>query len=312
MAPADQLRAAPVLQPGDRVRLLSPASYPTQEWLEESISILEGWDLVVEVGEHAMAKHGYMAGTDQQRLADLNDAFGDSGVRAIITTRGGAGSYRIADAINFDAVRADPKPVLGFSDITNVHLALWRHCQVGSIHGCLAGATAQAAVKQLLMTTEPITVRPDPGAYSAAIGAPGVASGTLVGGNLREVCHAIGTRAPNMAGCILFLEEFRTIGLGQIDRQLTQLSRSGILGEVAGIALGLITGFDDLVDRDWTLHHVLRDQLEGLGVPVLGGIFAGHGGVGADGNPDQTALPLGGHAVLDADAGTLTVGPIVG
>ena len=94
--------ASPVVCPGDRVRLLSPGSYPSREWLDESIRILEGWGLVVEVGAHAMDRHGYMAGTDQQRINDLNDAFRDSGVRAVITTRGGAGTYRIADCIDFE------------------------------------------------------------------------------------------------------------------------------------------------------------------------------------------------------------------
>ena len=96
-----------------------------------------------------------MAGTDADRLGDLDEAFRDPEVRAIIATRGGAGAYRIADRIDFEAVRADPKPVVGFSDITFLHLALMRHCNLGGIHGCLVGATAQASVRQLLMTDRP-------------------------------------------------------------------------------------------------------------------------------------------------------------
>jgi muramoyltetrapeptide carboxypeptidase len=91
-----------MLKPGDRVRLVSPASYPTADWVEESVAILERWGLVAEVGNHALDKFGYMAGTDEDRLKDLNEAFRDPGIRAVITTRGGAGAYRIADRIDFD------------------------------------------------------------------------------------------------------------------------------------------------------------------------------------------------------------------
>jgi muramoyltetrapeptide carboxypeptidase len=308
--PTDTLRS-PMVRPGDRVRLLSPASFPTAEWVAESIAILESWGLLVEVGAHALDRHGYMAGPDQARLDDLNDAFRDPGVRAIITTRGGAGSYRIADDLDVEAVRADPKPVVGFSDITSLHLALWRHCRLANIHGCLAGTRATASVRQLLMTTEPLTLRRDPDALSAAVEVAGRATGPLVGGNLREVACSVGVRLPSLAGAILFLEEFRTIGLGQVDRQLTQLIRSGVLDGVNGVALGLFTGFDDYTDRGWDLLDVLRDRLVPLGVPVLGGLMAGHGGVGVDGGPDQDAVAIGGPAVLDTAAGTLTVGPCV-
>jgi muramoyltetrapeptide carboxypeptidase len=132
---------------GDRVRLVSLASYPEPAWIEESVRILEGWGLIAEIAEHALARWGYMAGRDSERLTDLNDALRDPAVRAVITTRGGAGAYRIADDIDFAAVRADPKPVVGFSDITYLHLALWQHCRVPGIHGCLAGATAISTVR---------------------------------------------------------------------------------------------------------------------------------------------------------------------
>jgi muramoyltetrapeptide carboxypeptidase len=301
----------PRLQPGDRVRLVSPASFPERAWVETSIEILESWGLIVEVGGHALDQWGYLAGRDEDRLADLNDAFRDSRKRAIVTTRGGAGAYRIAQRLAFDAVRADPKPVVGFSDITYLHLALWHHARVPSIHGCLAGARAAASVRQLLMTTEPITLTRDAGTLSSHVEVPGRASGPLIGGNLSSVAGSVGVRFPSLRGAILFLEDERRIGLGRVDRQLTQLIDSGSLDGIAGVALGLFTGFDGYVDRGWNLLDVLRDRLGELGVPVLGGLPAGHGGVGADGGPDQIALPIGPTATLDTDAGTLTVEPCV-
>ncbi len=242
------------------VRLVSPARYPDREWLEHSISVLQGWGLVVEVGDHAVDRWGYMAGRDQDRLDDLNDAFRDHVVRAVITTTGGAGAYRIVDGVDFPAVRADPKPLVGFSDITNLHLALWAECGLATIHGCLAGQRATTTVRQLLMTTDPVIVTQDPDALSAAIGVPGRAVGPLIGGSLSAVNGFIGAGLPSLRGAILLPEDFRTMGLGRVDRQLTHLIRSGALDGVAGIALGLFTGFDGYTDRGWDVLDVLRDR----------------------------------------------------
>jgi len=107
-------------------------------------------------------------------------------------------------------------------------------------------------------------------------------------------------------GAILFLEDLMHKGLGFVDRLLTQLIRSGSLSGIAGIALGSFEGFRDIVDRGWTIVDVLRDRLGGLGVPIVGGIFAGHDLIGRHGGPDQVALPLGADANLDADAGSIS------
>ncbi len=300
-----------MLRPGDRVRLVSPASFPEAAWVEESLSILAGWGLVGEVGDHVLDQWGYMAGTDQERLDDLNDAFRDPGVRAIITTRGGAGAYRIADRIDFDAARADPKPVVGFSDITALHLSLARRCGLSGIHGCLFGETSQATVRQLLMTNEPLTLHRDPSAMSATVNVAGRATGCLIGGNLAMVATSVGWRVPDMRGAILFLEDQRVVGLGTIDRQLTQLIASGTLDGIVGVALGSFEAFRGYRDRGWTLTDVLSDRFGSLGVPVIGGLYAGHDLVGPEGTADQSAVPLGSVATIDTADGTLTAGPVV-
>ncbi|MFD9705208.1 LD-carboxypeptidase [Lentzea sp. NPDC059081] len=294
----------PRVRAGDRVRLVSPASYPGEDELADAVRVLESWGLVVEVGKHAMDRHGYMAGRDADRLADLDDAYRDPGVRAVIATRGGAGAYRIADDLDFAAVRADPKPLVGFSDITNLHLALWRHCRIAGIHGFLVGARSAAATRSLLIEGEPVVLHRDPDALTASVQVSGVARGNLVGGHLGTLAWSVGAGLPSLAGAILFLEAPRAVGLGHVDRQLTQLARSGSLRGLRGVALGRFPGFEDYTDRDWTVLDVLRDRLEPLGVPVIGGIDAGHG-------DDPVSIPLGPIADLDADAGTLTVGPPV-
>ena len=132
-----------------------------------------------------------------------------------------------------------------------------------------------------------------------------------MGGNLTAIASAREAALGCFNDTILFIESPRTIGLGQVDRALTSLLRSGALDGVRGVALGLSDGFDEYTDRGWNLVDVLTDRLAVLDVPVLGGFFAGHGGTGPDGNPDQSALPLGTIATLDADAGTLTLRPCV-
>ncbi|WP_232668270.1 S66 peptidase family protein [Pseudonocardia sp. TRM90224] len=299
----------PPLREGDRVRLVSPASWPEGDGLRLTKETLEGWGLTVDVGAHATDRYGYMAGRDADRLADLNDAFRDPTVRAIVATRGGAGAYRISDQLDFAAARRDPKPVLGFSDITDLHLALWRECRLVCFHGCVIGSDAARSARALLMGTNRNTVVSDPSALSAGVRVSGVASGPLVGGNFSTIAHRVGAGLPDLRGAILLIEDTRGIGIGRVDRQLTQLRRAGALAGLAGVALGLISGFDDYVDRGWTVLDVLRDHLCELGVPVHGGLPIGHGGaLDADGFPDQVCVALGADAVLDADAGTLTMG----
>jgi muramoyltetrapeptide carboxypeptidase len=299
----------PALQPGDRVRLVSPSSTPRRESVDEAVETLTSWGLVPEVGTHALDEWGYMAGRDEDRLGDLNDALRDPGVRAVIATRGGAGAYRIADGLDFDAVRADPKPVVGFSDITNLHIALWTQARLATVHGCLAGTTAASSVRHLLMSQESMTVPRNPEALSAAVEVAGRAEGPLLGGNLRELVGWVGAGLVDLAGAIVLLEDLRHVGIGQVDRHLTHLIRSGMLDGIAAIALGSFEGFRGRDDRGWTVLDVLGDRLGNLEVPVLGGLDIGHDLVGADGGPDQFAVTLGASATLDTATGTLTVGP---
>ena len=306
-----ELLHSPRLRRGDRVRLVSPASYPNPTLVEDYVEVLTSWGLRGEVGEHCFDEWGYMAGTDADRLYDLNQAFRDPEIRAVLATRGGAGAYRIADGIDFEAVRADPKPLIGFSDITFLHLAILHRCRVGAIHGCLVGPTALSSVLQLLTTTDPITLNRDPNAVSGDIQIPGRASGPLVGGNLDAVATSVGVRMPSMSDAILFLESQRKVGLGTVDRQITQLIQSGALDGVVGVALGSFEGFGGYSDRGWTLTEVLTDRLGLLGVPVLGGFFAGHDLTTPNGDHDQSAIPLGSSATLDTTTGTLTIDPIV-
>jgi muramoyltetrapeptide carboxypeptidase len=302
---------SPRLRPGDRVRIVSPASPPTRDGVARGVDLLTSWGLQVEVGDHAFDRWGYMAGRDEDRVADLNSAFHDPGVRAIITTRGGKGAYRIVDDLDFDAVRRDPKPLVGFSDITHLHLALWARCGLASLHGPFAnwsdewsGPASAEALRNALMTDIPIVVRQHPGEVTAAVTIAGTATGVLVGGNLDAIRTETGAGLPSLAGAILFLEHQMGTGLGEVDRALTQLTRSGSLNGLRGVVLGQFLGFEQTAADPslggWGIVDVLRDRLTRLGVPVLGGLPVGHG-------LHPPTIPLGTQATIDTATGTLTV-----
>ena len=299
------------LRPGDRVSLVSPASYPDRQWLQTSVEVLESWGFHVDVGRHATDRWGPMAGPDEDRVADMDNAIRDPEIRAIVAVTGGMGSYRIADRLDFSALAADPKPIVGFSDITNIHVAAWKQCRLATIHGCLAGARATASVRSLLFNDEPLAISRNPSAVSAAIEVSGHARGPLLGGNLRELAGWVGAGLPSLDGAILLIEDLRHVGIGQVDRNITQLRRSGALDGVAGIALGLFDEFAGYTDRGWSIVDVLTERLTDLGIPILGGLDIGHGGTGNDGGPDQYGVTLGATADLDVRAATLTVGPCV-
>jgi muramoyltetrapeptide carboxypeptidase len=296
---------------GDRVRFVSPASPPTREGIRRGTELLASWGLQVELGEHVFDEVGYLAGTDEDRLVDLNAAFRDPGVRAIFATRGGKGAYRIVPGLDFAAARRDPKPLVGFSDITHLHLALWRRCGLVGIAGPFVnwsdeytGPVSAEALRRALMTVEPITIRQDPDEPTTAVTVAGNATGFLMGGNLTAVRGEVGAELPSLDGAILFVEDTKGTGLGQVDRDLTQLIRSGSLGGLRGVAVGQFPGFEESRAGSWTIIDVLRDRLGTLDVPVLGGLPFGHAF-----NLDLPTLPLGTAATIDTTAGTLTLRP---
>jgi muramoyltetrapeptide carboxypeptidase len=291
------------LMPGDRVRLVSPASTPTREGVERCMEIMRSWGL-----KHVFDEYGYLAGKDEDRLADLNDAIRDPSVRAIIATRGGKGAYRIAGDLDFAAMRHNPKLYVGFSENTIIELALWKHCRTTSIHGGIVSWNVESMeqenlekLRRMLMTTDPVTVRSRDDEPTAALTTSGKATGFLMGGNQDMVATSAGWTLPSLDGAILLLEDVDK-RLGFVDRQLTMLQNAGHLKGIRGVAVGryYLCGSDTTTQGDWTAIDVLRDRLQRLNIPILGGLPLGHG--------DNTeSVPLGAHATLDADKGTLTV-----
>jgi muramoyltetrapeptide carboxypeptidase len=289
------------LTAGDHVRLVSPASTPTPEGVADCVRFLEGLGLRATVGEHALDAHGYLAGTDGHRLADLNDALRDPDVTAIVATRGGRGAYRIADGLDFAAAARHPKLVVGFSEITILLLALWNRCGIPGIHGAVPAADTSSFLSALF-TSDGVTVRRRADEPTGALTTTGRASGVLLGGNQDMVATAAGWALPRLDGAILLLEG-HGMGLGQIDRQLTMLTNAGRFDGVRAVAVGQYTDCGP-AQGGWTAVDVLRDRLGRLGVPILGGLPIGHG-------TRPVTVPVGTPATLDADAGELVVGSAV-
>jgi len=299
----------PLLRPGDRVCIVSPASPPDPELVKVGERVLSSWGLVPERGAHIFDHFGYLAGTDRDRLADLNAALRDPTCRAVIATRGGYGVQRIIDGIDFRAVQRDPKLVVGFSDITALLMELWNRTRLVTVHGpmvqLLDESTAPlsaGSLRDALMTSQPITLTSDPREPSARAGRPGRASGVLLGGNLTLLASSVGTESlPDLRGAILLIEEVGEPPY-RIDRMLTQLRRARALDGIAGLALGQFTDIlvSTVAGADFSLPEVLRDRLSDLDVPILGGLPVGHG-------TEQLTVPLGVHATLDTHAGTLTM-----
>ncbi|MBM2616693.1 LD-carboxypeptidase [Actinoplanes sp. LDG1-06] len=296
---------------GDLVALISPSGASEPGRIAATVAALEGWGLRVRLGEHAGGRHLFFAGTDDERLADLNGALRDPEVRGVFCVRGGYGLQRIVDRVDFAAVRADPKVVMGFSDITALHVALWTETGLASVHGPTAGQFERGpasltvrAARRAVTVSDPVTVTALESEPTYPVRREGVAEGTLLGGNLAILASTIGTRhALSPAGAILLLEDVDEQPY-RIDRMLVHLRRAGWFDGLRGVALGQFTNCLDTNPRYPPVLDVLREHMSALEVPVLGGLPLGHG-------EQQIAVGLGCPARLDATAGTLTVEPAV-
>lgn len=295
-----------VLRAGDAVALVTPAGPVAEARVQAAVRELTAWGLKPRVYPHALDAEHYLAGSDANRAADLNDALADPEIRAVLCNRGGYGVQRIIEHLDYDAVRRDPKLVVGFSDITALHAALWSRTGLVTVHGPVAaqlerGGLFASTLKHALMSTEPMVVLADQAEPTFSVRTSGVAEGTLLGGNLSMLSTCVGTPfMPNLEGAILLIEDVGELAY-RVDRLLTHLGNCGILKQLAGIAVGQFSepGHGNNAIRP---PEVLMERLGGLGIPVLGGLSIGHG-------DRNHAVALGSHAVLDADAGTLTVAP---
>ncbi|HEX9484625.1 MAG TPA: LD-carboxypeptidase [Gemmatimonadaceae bacterium] len=295
------MRFPPPLDRGARVALVAPAG-PLRDARELEIARAQaeslGWEPVI--GEHALARTGYLAGYDAERARDFNNALRDERIDGIWCLRGGYGTMRLLEVVDFDAIRRHPKTLIGYSDITALHAAFGRCADVVTYHGPTARSPLSNFSRQSLVHA--VTDRRDSCgvADAARVLRSGRAEGRLVGGNLALLAALCGTPySPDYTGAILVLEDIGEATY-RIDRMLRQLHLCGALSRLAGIAFGQFTGREDDDEGVPALDDLFRDVADAAGVPSITGIPLGH-------IDDQWTIPLGATALLDADARTITV-----
>lgn len=300
------------IRPGGTLGFVGPSgAAPDPGMVEEAARMARGWGYGVKIGPSATARYGYLSGEDPLRAGDLNRMFRDEDVDGVVCVRGGYGLPRILDRLDYPAIARSGKGLLGYSDITALHLALWTHCQLPSLHGPMpttewvrpgfAGFTQDSltALLEDRQTGKPLANPPGCAQPQALRG--GCCEGVLVGGNLSLVCALMGTpHMPDLRGKILLLEDVDEY-LYRIDRMLTQLRLAGAFSACAGVVLGAFTRCEpQYPDRSLTLEQILQDCVaEGTKGPVLSGLMIGH-------CREKISLALGVRYRLDAAAGTLT------
>jgi muramoyltetrapeptide carboxypeptidase len=275
-----------------------PAALDTEralQWMR-----VRGYSLRIFPG--VLESDGYLAGSDDVRLKDLHEAFADTAIDAILCLRGGYGSPRLLDRIDFELLRRNAKPFVGYSDITALHLAISRYAGFVTFHGPMLNADllgnkqqpTESSLFSLLrgqMSAGSQLVHPV--AYPLSTVEPGIARGRLLGGNLSMIAATLGTPFEIDAdGIILFIEDVNE-PLYRIDRLLTHLRLAGKLNKLRGVLVGDVAG----VDSD-ALAQLLKQTFEPLRIPVLAGWRSGHC------DPNLT-LPMGALVRLDAGSKAL-------
>jgi len=306
------------LKKGDIVGLISPSS-ATAERIQFMFAqeALEALGLKVKLGENLKKRRGHLAGTDEERAGDLNNMFADDEVKAIICIRGGSGAARILPMIDYNSIKKNPKPLIGYSDITALHNAIHAKTGLISFHGPNGtGSWNNFNVQQFeniffekaLTTFQNETQKVDDLVIKnnrTITLKSGTVEGKILGGNLTVLTALSGTSfLPDFKDAILFLEDIGEDPY-KIDRMMSTLKLNGTLDQIKGFVFGQCTdctpsgGYGSL-----TLDDVLDDYILPLGIPAYKGAMIGH-------IPKQFIIPVGAKVKLDADAGTLTMLEII-
>ena len=306
------------LAAGDTVALVSPANATFNSVdLEIATESLTALGFKVRKSEHMMERHGFLAGQDKARAEDINKAFADKSVAAVHAIRGGWGSARLLPYLDFDTIRRNPKVMIGYSDITALHLAIHAKTGLVTFHGPIGlgrwDPYSLDYYKRVLFNGEQVTYSNKQGISSERNAltqvefrtrtiTPGKARGKLVGGNLTVLTAILGSPyVPDWDDAILFCED---VGeeLYRVDRMITQLKLAGVLGKIKGFVFGTCSecGPGNGNYGALTLEEIFNDHIKPLGVPAWQGAMIGHA-------QPQWTLPEGAQVEVDAAAATITL-----
>ncbi len=292
------------LRPGDTIGVVAPGSPPKDPAkLEAGIARLEALGYRVEVGPAHRTPRGYLAGTDAARLAEFNGFLRRDDVRALFCVRGGYGTLRLLPGLDYAAARRHPKLLVGYSDVTALHLALYHRAGWRGLSGPLVvewtemGAATERLFWALAQGATPQPLLGPAGEHLAPM-RPGTAEGVLLGGNLTLVTRLLGTPyLPPLEGALLFVEEVGEQPY-RLDGMLAQLRLTGVLERLGGLVVGGLTEGQPDPDRPTlTPDEVLLDYLHDAPFPVATGLVYGH-------FPEKSTVPVGVRARLDVGGGS--------
>jgi muramoyltetrapeptide carboxypeptidase len=268
----------PLLKQGDKVAIVAPAKKLSPVELDAAVAVVKSWGLRVSIGLHVHTNdHSYLSATDEKRLSDLQSAIDDDEVRAILCVRGGYGSTRIIDQVDFTALRSSPKWLVGFSDITAL-LTAAHNFGVACIHGTMPVHFAKENWKPSIENLRRTLFQGmfEMSAPTNASNRSGSANGTLIGGNLSIIADSIGTTSEIITdNCIMLVEEIDE-DLYRLDRMLTHLKRTGKFDNLAGLAVGHMSDLRDTSDFKEGFESMLKDKVRNTSYPVGWGLPFGH------------------------------------
>lgn len=310
-----RLRKPPRLHFGDTIGVIAPGGYTDDEAIARAVVKIEQLGFKARLGANLRAVHGNYAGSVAQRLDDLHTMFADPQIKAIWCIRGGSGCISLVAGIDYRLVRAHPKILLGYSDITALHLAMFRHAGLVTFHGPVAGSSFSEYANQhmlavLMQPQSEYTIPMAPENALRALEEPqfgirtavhGQATGPLIGGNLSLIAALTGTPyAADFRQALLFIEEVNEAPY-RIDRWLTQLDLALGLRLAAGVMVGICQNcVPNEGEHSLTLHETLDLHLKALPVPAVSGYSFGH-------IRHQFTLPVGVQARLDTLRQTVTL-----
>jgi muramoyltetrapeptide carboxypeptidase len=280
------------LEPGDTIGVIAPAGPVAQEEIQPTIELLNGKGYHVYEAPNLFNRKGYLAGHDEARLDDLHSMFSDNSINAVFCARGGYGTTRILDKIDYDLVLDNPKIIVGYSDITALLLAILHKTELVTFHGPVLRDLIHddndnlGDFLDLASSRTPRIVDLSGGMVIK----PGKAMGMVIGGNLSIISSLIGTPfMPMMKGAILFIED-RGEPIYRIDRMLSHLRLSGIFDDLSGLIAGRFVDCGDISD----INELIRDFTSGMDIPVINGLLVGH-------DVENKTIPIGINAELDTE-----------
>ena len=298
------------LRKGDTIGVIAPASCGNTETTAAGVEWLEKTGFRIKLGKTVSLENGYLAGSDAARAADINSMFAADDIDGIICLRGGYGTMRLLNLIDYDTIKKHPKVFVGYSDITALHTAIGQRTGLVTFHGPMAASDMGKNIPaytwnwflRAVTGAGPLgNITNPPDAEPFKVIASGKAAGFLAGGNLSLIAATLGTPYEiDTCGKILFMEEVSEAPY-RIDRMLTQLLLAGKLQTAAGIVFDVFAGFaPETESADFTVEEVLKDRLGSLNIPIIMNVYFGH-------TANKITVPLRIRAMLQTQNGRLTI-----